>query len=218
MKPGAYVRFSVKDTGHGIPPEVLERIFEPYFTTKEIGHGTGLGLALVHSVVQACNGGITVVSEPGQGTTFHIFFPRIKAEDLGESEDITPLPRGCERILLVDDEADIVSGVQIFLGQAGYKVVPFTDSREALAAFQTSPGDFDLVITDLTMPHLTGLDLARELLKLCPHLPIIICTGYGDPGTIEKIKPMGIREIIFKPIIPRDLAETIRRALNFNQG
>jgi PAS domain S-box-containing protein len=218
MKPGAYVRFSVKDTGHGMPSEVLERIFEPYFTTKEIGHGTGLGLALVHSVVQACNGGITVVSEPGQGTTFHIFFPCIKAEDLGEPDDIASLPRGHERILLVDDEVDIVSAVQTFLGQAGYKVIPFTDSQEALAAFQASPGDFDLVITDLTMPHLTGLDLARELLQLRPHLPIIICTGYGDPVTIEKIKPMGIREIIFKPIIPRDLAEAIRRALNFNQG
>jgi PAS domain S-box-containing protein len=218
IKPGAYVRFSVKDTGHGIPPEVMERIFEPYFTTKEIGHGTGLGLALVHSVVQACRGGITVVSEPGQGTTFHIFFPRIQAADLGESDDITPLPQGCERILLVDDEADIVSAVQIYLGQAGYKVVPFTDSREALAAFQTSPEDFDLVIADLTMPHLTGLDLARELLQLRPQLPIITCTGYGDPVTIEKIKSMGIREIIFKPIIPRDLAETIRRALNFRQG
>jgi PAS domain S-box-containing protein len=218
IKPGAYVRFSVKDTGHGMPPEVLERIFEPYFTTKEIGRGTGLGLALVHSIVQACNGGITVVSEPGRGTTFHIFFPRIKAEDFGESDDITPLPQGCERILLVDDEADIVSAVQIFLGQAGYKVVPFTDSREAWAAFQTSPEDFDLVITDLTMPHLTGLDLARELLRLRPHLPIIICTGYGDPVTKEKIKTMGIREIIFKPIIPRDLAETIRRVLNANQG
>jgi PAS domain S-box-containing protein len=218
IKPGAYVRFSVKDTGHGIPPEVLDRIFEPYFTTKEIGQGTGLGLALVHSVVQACNGGITVVSEPHQGTTFHIFFPRIQAEVLSESEDITPLPQGCERVLLVDDEADIVSAVQTFLGQAGYKVVPFTDSRKALAAFQTSPENFDLVITDLTMPHLTGLDLARELLQLRPHLPIIICTGYGDPVTIEKIKPMGIREIIFKPIIPRNLAEAIHRVLNLKPG
>jgi CheY-like chemotaxis protein len=218
IKPGAYVRFSVKDTGYGISPEVRERIFEPYFTTKEIGHGTGLGLALVHSVVQACNGGITIVSEPGQGTTFHIFFPRIQAADLGESEDVSPLPQGCERILLVDDETDIVSAVQIYLGQAGYKIVPFMDSREALAAFQTRPEDFDLVIADLTMPHLTGLDLARELLQRRPHLPIIICTGYGDPVTIEKIKAMGIREIIFKPIIPRDLAEAIRRALNFHQG
>ena len=112
-----------------------------------------------------------------------------------------------KRIIIVDDEADIVSAVQIYLGQAGYKVVPFTDSREALAAFQTSPEDFDLVIADLTMPHLTGLDLARELLQLRPQLPIITCTGYGDPVTIEKIKSMGIREIIFKPIIPRNLAE-----------
>jgi len=214
IKPGAYVRFSVKDTGHGISPEVLERIFEPYFTTKEIGHGTGLGLALVHSIVQACNGGVTVISKPGRGTTFQIYFPRLKAEALAELDNITPVPRGCERILLVDDEADIVSAVQTYLGQAGYTVAPFTDSREALAAFQSGPSDFDLVITDLTMPHLTGLDLAQELLRLSPRLPIIITTGYGDPGTIDKIKAMGIREIIFKPIIPRDLAEAIRRVLN----
>jgi signal transduction histidine kinase len=213
LLPGSYVRLNIHDNGHGMEPEVLERIFEPYFTTKEVGQGTGLGLALVHRIVQAGLGGINVSSAPGQGTTFEVYLPTVKAEDLKETDDTALLPRGHERVLLVDDEADIVTAVRIFLERSGYQVFAFTDSREALAAFRSEPEDFDLVITDLTMPHLTGADLSREILALRPQIPIIVCTGYGDPLTIEKLKPIGIREFIFKPIISRHLAETIRRVL-----
>jgi PAS domain S-box-containing protein len=214
LKPGTYVRLSVQDSGQGMTPEVIERIFEPYFTTKEIGQGTGLGLALVHSIVQAYGGGITVQSEPGRGATFHVFLPQVKPRDILDLDDATFMPAGKERILLVDDEADIVAATRIILEQAGYAVAPFTDSREALAAFKAMPDRFDLVITDLTMPHLTGLELAQELLQSCPQLPIMLCTGYGEPLTMEKARALGIREVMLKPIISQNLAATIRGILD----
>jgi len=214
LKPGSYVRLSVQDTGCGIAPEVMERIFEPYFTTKETGQGTGLGLALVLSIVQACGGGITVLSLPSQGTTFQVYLPRVGANDLQEMEVTGPGPAGHGNILLVDDEADIVGATRILLEQSGYRVTSFTDSREALMTFKAAPEKFDLVITDLTMPHLTGLELAQALLQIRPGLPILLCTGYGEPTTVHKARGLGIQEVMLKPIIPQQLAVTLRGMLD----
>ena len=218
LPPGTYVRLSLQDSGQGMTPEVMERIFEPYFTTKETGQGTGLGLALVHSIVKACRGGISVSSEPGKGSLFQVFLPKVGSNDILETEEAGPLPTGKERILLVDDEADIVGATQIILEQAGYAVSPFTDSREALAAFRGAPDTFDLVITDLTMPGVTGLELAQELLEIRPRLPILLCTGYGGALTGDKARLLGIREVMLKPIIPQELATRIRQILDTPTG
>jgi PAS domain S-box-containing protein len=218
LQPGTYIRLSLQDSGQGMTPEVMERIFEPYFTTKETGQGTGLGLALVHSIVKACRGGISVSSEPGQGTLFQVFLPKVGSRDILEAEEAEPLPPGKERILLVDDEADIVGATHIILEQAGYAVSPFTDSREALAAFRGAPDTFDLVMTDLTMPGVSGMELAQELLKIRPRLPILLCTGYGGALTGDKARLLGIREVMLKPIIPKELAARIRQILDTPTG
>jgi two-component system cell cycle sensor histidine kinase/response regulator CckA len=214
LKPGNYLRLNVQDNGEGIPPELMERIFEPYFTTKAIGQGTGLGLALVQGIVKNCGGGINVSSQPGQGTTFHILLPTMESEEVIEPGPVVPLPGGKERILLVDDEPDIVAAAQIILGQLGYEVVVAINGQEALAAFRSSPGKFDLIITDLTMPHLNGLDLAKTIYGMRPDIPIILCTGYGDAIAMDRAKDLGISQVILKPIIPVQLAETIRQLLD----
>lgn len=214
IKPGKYLRLTIQDNGHGMTPELLERIFEPYFTTKEIGQGTGLGLALVHSIVKNCGGGIQVFSEPGRGTTFHILFPVMESEEAFERESAVPLPQGKERILFVDDEPDIVAAAKIILEQLGYEVVALTSSQEALAVFQADPEKFELIITDLTMPQLTGLDLAKAILSLRPEIPIILCTGYGNTVTVERAKAIGITELYVKPFVPMKMAEMIRRILD----
>jgi PAS domain S-box-containing protein len=218
IKPGPYVRLSVHDSGPGIPPAIIERIFEPYFTTKEKGQGTGLGLALVHGIVKLCAGGITVASEPGRGTTFEVFFPVMRTEELMEPEVVGDMPRGKESILVVDDEEDIVVAAKILLEQLGYRVTAFTASREALEAFRAQPDGFDLVLADQTMPHLSGLELAGELLKMRPGLPIIIWTGYSETLTPEKARALGFRELLAKPLVPRQLAESVRRKLDAGRG
>ena len=183
-----------------------------------MGKGTGLGLALVHSIVKACRGGISVSSEPSKGTLFQVFLPKVGSRDILEAEEAGPLPKGKERILLVDDEADIVGATQIILEMAGYAVSPFTDSREALAAFRGAPDTFDLVITDLTMPGVSGVELAQELLAIRPRLPILLCTGYGGALTGEKARLLGVREVMLKPIIPQELAARIRQILDTPTG
>jgi len=218
IKPGPYVRLVVHDTGPGIPPAIIERIFEPYFTTKEKGQGTGLGLAVVHGIVKLCAGGITVASEPGRGTTFEVFFPVMRTEELMEPEVMEDLPRGRESILVVDDEEDIVVAAKILLEQLGYRVTALTASREALEAFRAQPDGFDLVLADQTMPHLSGLELAEELLKMKPGLPIIIWTGYSETLTPENARTLGIRELLAKPLVPRQLAESVRRELDAGRG
>ncbi len=193
--------------------ETLEHIFDPYFTTKEVGEGTGLGLSVVHGIVKTHNGAITVESEPEKGTTFHVYFPIIEKDAETQEESEAPLPTGNERILFVDDEEMIVDIGEKTLGQLGYDVVTKTSSVEALNLFRADPGRFDLVITDMTMPKMMGDQLARELMKVRPDIPIILCTGFSPKISEEKAKKIGIKAFAMKPLVRRDMANTVRKAL-----
>ena len=212
---GPYVKLTVTDTGNGMPPAVLERIFDPYFTTKPKGEGTGLGLSVVHGIVKSCGGAITVVSEPGEGTTFQVYLPHTEYRDAEEeSAETEPPPTGHERILFIDDEEDLVDIGQQMLGRLGYEVVTRTSSIEALELFRAKPDHFDLVLTDMTMPGLTGDSLAKELMKIRPDIPIILCTGFSEKITEQKAKDMGIRAYAMKPFVMRNMAKTIRKVLD----
>ncbi len=212
--PGPYFRLTVSDTGHGMTDEVMERVFDPYFTTKTIGEGTGLGLSVVRGIVKTHNGHVTVCSEPGKGTTFHVYLP------LAATEKVSPIPEasvssmGTERILLVDDEEEIVRMEKQMLERLGYHVTSRTVSTEVLEMFREDPLRFDLVITDVTMPVMTGLDLSKELIRIRPDIPIILCTGFIDPGTEEKAKAAGIREYVMKPLLRNEISSLIRRVLD----
>ncbi|MDA8164483.1 MAG: DUF3365 domain-containing protein, partial [Desulfobacteraceae bacterium] len=178
--PGRYILLTVADTGIGMFPEIQERIFDPYFTTKKMGEGTGLGLAMVHGIVRGLHGGITVASAPGRGAAFHIYLPAVAAAAPAEEEAApAPLPAGSERVLLVDDDPMTLAALRSLLQNLGYRAEPFGDAAEAVAAFRERPRDFDLVLTDMTMPGKTGEDVARELLVLRPGLPVILCTGFS---------------------------------------
>jgi CheY-like chemotaxis protein len=215
LDPGPYIRLNVSDTGHGIEKKDIDRIFEPYFTTKEKTGGTGMGLAVVHGIVKSHGGIINVYSEPGKGSTFNVFLPRIEAtEGVVEPEEIIPLPIGKERILLVDDEPFICEIGKGMLEHLGYQVTTRTSSIEALEAFKAKPDKFDLVITDMTMPKITGDELARGLMAIRPDIPIILCTGFSERINEKKAKAMGIRKLVMKPVVQRELAEAIREALD----
>jgi CheY-like chemotaxis protein len=205
----------VSDTGHGMPPEVLEKIFDPYFTTKEKGKGTGLGLAVVHGIVKRHRGQITVESVPGKGTTFSVYFPIIKRKiEAADKNTVESLPKGNECILFVDDEKDLLEIGTQMLSYLGYEVITRSNSLEVLDLFQSQPQRFDLVITDMTMPNLTGDKLAIELMKIRPDIPIILYTGYNESITEEQARKIGIKEFSMKPFVMRDLAETTRKVLN----
>jgi len=211
-----FVELLVSDTGCGIDPKIVERIFEPYFTTKHVGEGSGMGLALVHGIVQGCGGFIKVESEPGEGTTFHVYFPAIEEGPSFGEEDRKPesLPAGDERILAVDDEESIVGVYKATLESLGYKVTAQFSSKDTLEVFRTSPESFDLIITDQTMPHLPGSELAKEILQIRPDIPIILCTGYSSMISEEKAKKIGIAEFLMKPVSKRDLAVAVRDVLD----
>jgi len=215
---GPHVRLTVTDTGCGMDSETLEQIFDPYFTTKEVGEGTGLGLSVVHGIVKTHNGVITVQSEPGKGTTFHVYFPVVEKEEKIQEEDEGPLPTGNERILFVDDEEVIVDIGEKTLGQLGYDVVTKTSSVEALELFRADPGRFDLVITDMTMPKMTGDQFARELMMVRPDIAIILCTGFSPKISKEKAKEIGIKAFAMKPLVRRDMANTVRKVLDAGQS
>jgi two-component system cell cycle sensor histidine kinase/response regulator CckA len=213
LKPGPYLKLTVSDTGHGIEHTIRERIFDPFFTTKKPGEGTGMGLAVVHGIVKNYGGAILVDSEPGKGSTFDVFFPRIEGNFPTEVDSTAPMPTGNEHILFVDDEENLVDMVQQMLERLGYSVVAKTSSLEALKVFKVQPDQFDLIITDQTMPNMTGVDLAKELMHIRPEIPIILCTGFSEVISAEEAKALGIREFLMKPFATRALAETIRRAL-----
>jgi len=215
LEPGPYVQLEVSDTGHGMDGRTLERIFEPYFTTKPKGEGTGMGLSVVHGIIKSYQGHIAVYSEPGVGTTFHIYLPRIQdkaAKSLSEATE--PLPDGNERILIVDDEKTITSMLQMMLERRGYQLTTVNESPAALALFEKDPSAFDLLITDMTMPIFTGFDLARKVLAIRPEMPIILITGFSELINKEKANAAGIREFLMKPATSRDLAECVRRVLD----
>jgi PAS domain S-box-containing protein len=214
MKPGAYLNLTVSDTGNGMTPDVLEKIFDPFFTTKETGEGTGMGLSVVHGIVGSYGGAITAYSEPGKGSTFKVYLPIIemrKEAHIGPEESI---PTGSERILFVDDESVLVNmGKQIF-ESLGYDVATRTSSIEALELFKNQPDRFDLVITDMTMPNMTGEDLAQELMRIKPNIPIILCTGFSAKIDAQKASAQGIRALVLKPIVKREIAITVRKVLD----
>jgi PAS domain S-box-containing protein len=214
LEPGHYLKLSVSDTGHGMDRNTMERIFDPYFTTKEKGSGTGLGLAVVHGIVKSHGGKILVESELGVETAFHVFIPRILSESEPKAEIHKPLPRGGERILFIDDEEFLVDLGKQMLERLGYTVECMTGSMEALDAFGKRPDDFDLVITDMTMPKMTGEVLAKRLMSIRPDIPIIISTGFSELMSEERAREIGIISLIMKPLSIRDLAKTIRSALD----
>jgi CheY-like chemotaxis protein/anti-sigma regulatory factor (Ser/Thr protein kinase) len=213
---GSYVRISVKDTGYGMTPDVMKKIFDPYFTTKEKGVGTGLGLAVVHGIVKKYGGTIKVESELGKGTTFHIYLPKADIAAPIKFEKPKPLMGGSERILFVDDEKMLVDIGQQALQRLGYDVVSRTSPIEALELFKAKPDFFDLVITDKTMPGMTGDALAKELLSIKPNLPVIICTGYSQTMDQERAKQIGIKAFVMKPILINEIAAAVRKVLNKN--
>jgi PAS domain S-box-containing protein len=213
MEPGPYVKISVSDTGEGMTREILDRIFAPFFTTKSPSEGTGMGLAVVHGIVKSHGGAITVKSAPGKGAVFDVYFPRVDASDAAEAEAAVYSRMGTGRILLVDDEDAIVEMGASALERLGYEVRATRDSLEALEIFRRDPASFDLVITDQTMPHMTGTELAKELAGLRSDIPIILCTGYSEIVDLDRAKELGIRALLTKPVSRSELSEGIRRAL-----
>jgi CheY-like chemotaxis protein len=213
LPPGDFLRLSIADTGSGIAPEIQDRIFEPYFTTKEVGKGTGMGLSIIHGIVKNYGGLICCYSQQGEGTCFHVYLPVISDVALSEKKQAGLVQLGNERILLVDDERMIADMGKSMLERLGYQVTTRTNSLEALAAIQDQPEAFDLVITDQTMPDMTGSDLARRILQIRPGMPIILCTGYSSRITEEEARSFGIRGFALKPLAKKDLAALIRKVL-----
>ncbi|MHB8809921.1 MAG: hybrid sensor histidine kinase/response regulator, partial [Desulfobulbaceae bacterium] len=209
-----FVRLSVSDTGCGISPEIINKIFDPFFTTKELGKGTGMGLSVVYGIVQEYDGTILVDSQPGKGTTFHVFIPCCGRDEC-RPDTATPQTAapGQGHILLVDDEVSLGEMSRTLLERLGYKVTLCTSSLDALETFQNDPARFDLVITDQTMPAMTGIDMARRMLQLRPGLPIILCTGYSNLVNEETARAAGIKAFALKPLTRGSLSQLIRAAL-----
>jgi PAS domain S-box-containing protein len=217
LAPGPYLKLSVSDTGHGIAPEHLHRIFEPFFTTKPKGEGTGMGLSVVHGIVAALKGVVTVHSTPGQGARFEVYLPALEGEPAAQTARADALPVGTERILFVDDEQFQSDMLRHMLGLLGYKVETRTAAAEALALIEADPSAFDLVITDMVMPGMTGDMLATRILALRPDLPIIMCTGYSDNISHERAQSLGIRAFALKPLAMETLARLIRDVLDHQE-
>jgi CheY-like chemotaxis protein len=192
----------------------LQRIFEPYFTTKEPGKGTGLGLAVVHGIVKAHNGAIQVTSEVGEGTAFDVFLPRAEGYDRAtETKTAETLSTGSERILLVDDEKALADIEQQILTLQGYKVEVRACPIEALEAFRANPQGFDLVLTDMTMPQMTGMKMAKQMITIRPDIPVILCTGFSDQINEDQAHSAGIKALLLKPLLAREMSEAIRKTL-----
>jgi PAS domain S-box-containing protein len=218
LEPGVYMRLTVRDTGPGMEQKVKERIFDPFFTTKAAGEGMGMGLAVIHGIVKTCGGDIQVESKPGQGTVFHLYFPCIDFEKKEPQKRkpliiTAPVPGGDERLLFVDDEQMLVEVHQEILERLGYNVMAAGSGLEALELFNDDPEIVDLVITDHAMPGMTGIELARKLLKIRPTIPIILCTGLTKTTICQEAKDAGISAFVMKPIIMKDLAVLIRDVL-----
>jgi len=222
LAPGSYLKLEVSDTGHGMEQWVMDKIFDPYFTTKGQGDGTGLGLSVVHGIVKSLGGHIMVNSEKGKGATFKVYLPCYVAgavkdgDEVADGAENSDLPRGHETIMVVDDQQVVGEMVQLMLELLGYTVETYTDGRRALADFRDDPDRFQLVITDMAMPNMQGDELARKLLEISPRLPVILCTGFSEAINDEKAKLMGIREYIMKPILKDELGRVVGRVLHHN--
>ncbi|MFC1885653.1 response regulator [Thermodesulfobacteriota bacterium] len=210
---GRYQRLTVSDTGHGMAPSVMERIFDPYYTTKGPGKGTGMGLSAVHGIVKGLGGEIVVRSEPGKGSSFEIYFPTVDEKALERREILSPIPRGSERLLFVDDEKSLVDIGLKMLQELGYQVSAKTSSIKALELFRIQSDQFDLIITDMTMPHMTGMQLAENIKQIRPEIPIIILTGFSEAISKEKTEAIGINSVLIKPVTREVIARKIREAL-----
>jgi two-component system, cell cycle sensor histidine kinase and response regulator CckA len=211
---GPCLRLSVTDTGVGMEPDILERIFDPYFTTKKIGEGTGMGLSTVHGIVRNHGGDIHVHSEPGKGTTVNVYFPVIPDVEATPDARLDNLPTGNERILFVDDESFLVETGKEMLESLGYHVESMNSSVDALERITSGPEDFDLLLTDLTMPKVTGDVLAYEIKKIRPDIPVIIASGFSSQITPDELKHLGVSGLLMKPFSYEKLAVTVREALD----
>jgi CheY-like chemotaxis protein len=218
LAPGPYIQLTVSDTGHGMTPAVMQRIFDPFFTTKEKGKGTGIGLSAVHGIVKSHAGKITVSSKPGKGSTFKVFLPRVEKDLTKGTPTNDTKPTGNEVILFVDDEPVIVDMGKEMLTRLGYKVNACTASPEALDWFKRQPEKCDLVVCDMTMPDLTGEELARKLRELRPDIPIILCTGYHAKISERTAQEMGVNAFLLKPLTMAEMGGVIRRVLDKNGG
>jgi PAS domain S-box-containing protein len=214
LKPGPYLKLSVSDTGCGIEPSIIGKIFDPFFTTKPRGEGSGLGLAVAYGIARNLGGTITVESKLETGSVFSFLLPRIESNVVEKPEKIQPLAQGKERILLVDDDKGLVHGNCEALRRLGYEVTAKYGSLEALEAFKAEPEYFDLVITDQTMPRMTGSQLAQEMIKIKPDVSIMLCTGFSHSVTEEKAKAIGIKKFLMKPVILREMSQSIRDILD----
>ncbi len=214
LNPGLYVKLSISDTGCGMDSATMQRIFDPYFTTKEQDKGTGMGLAVVHGIVKGHGGGIHVESAAGEGTRFDILFPVIKRQVISETEELKALPTGNESILCVDDEQPLIELGKNMLKKLGYRVETQTLPVEAIELFRAAPDKFDLVISDMTMPAMTGVSLAKKLMEIRPEIPVIICTGYSEQIDESRAKELGIKGFLMKPFTIRELSKTVRKVLD----
>jgi PAS domain S-box-containing protein len=214
LDPGQYLILTVKDTGTGIPPEILDKIFDPYFTTKRPGEGTGLGLAIIFGIVKSCNGAVIVKSPEGEGTTFQVYLPLIDENLVAPVEESGEIEKGGERILLVDDETSGLNAMRKTLESLGYIVSTSESGVGALELFKNAPLAFDLVITDMTMPVMTGKELVKEITCIRPGMPVILCTGFSDQIDENEAARMGICAFILKPVIRTEIARAIRQALD----
>ncbi len=211
---GRYVHLIVEDNGVGMDEKTLAKIFDPFFTTKPKDQGTGLGLSVVHGIVEKHGGVIAAQSRTGEGASFHLYFPAVLDSPHITQEPVEPESIGSERIMVVDDEAVIAKVTARMLERHGYKVTIYTNSLEAVSDYRKNPQDCDLIITDMTMPGMTGAELAREALSFRPELPIIMTTGYSEMIDEEKAARLGIREFMFKPIKKGPLLQKVRKALD----
>jgi CheY-like chemotaxis protein len=213
---GAYARLKMRDTGKGMAPETMARIFEPYYTTKDVGKGTGMGLSVIHGIMKGHLGGIRVESELGKGTHFEVYFPALEKMIEEEKEPHGEIKGGSESILFVDDEESMVNLNRQRLERLGYQVKSTTRPLQALEWFSADPDQFDVIITDMTMPRMTGDRLTKEILTIRPQMPVIICTGYSERISAEEAEALGARKYIEKPIDVQNLAAALREVLDEN--
>jgi len=215
LNTGNFVKLTVKDTGEGIDPKIMDQIFDPYFTTKDIGKGTGMGLAVAYGIVKKHDGAIRASSELGKGTVVEVLFPLIdEGAEHEVEEEPQVLPTGTERILIVDDEPSMVRMVSQMLKRLGYEVVALLNPKEALELFMAEPTRFDLVITDMAMPQMAGDRLAQELMKIRKDIPVILCTGHSARIDEDRAKELGLAAYVMKPLVMQNFANTVRKVLD----